>query len=93
MSSPNYKGITVERLLTVETRRRAEPEIWPIFMVPNFITLLCLKFMFSNEATPLICITARLSGPSGQSAPLMWSFSMLVAGPGQVHTKVSMHND
>ena len=65
----------------------------PIFMVPNFISLLCLKFMLSNGATPLLRKTVRLSGPSGQSAPLMRSFSMLVAGPGQAHTKVSMHND
>ena len=38
--------------------------------------------MSSNAATPLFHITARLSGPSGQSAPLVRSFSMLVARPG-----------
>ena len=42
--------------------------------------------MLSNAATPVFRITARLSGPSGQSVPLMRSFSMLVAGPGQAHT-------
>ena len=33
------KNSTVERLLTVMPQRRPEPEIRPIFMVPNFISL------------------------------------------------------